>query len=145
MNDLRNDVELLRRLRDDLESADYTVAGVEGLLGPLASAALHREESVPALRATDPSGPAGADRCSTLVRAFVLGRDVTRRALDAALPAAGTAGATRLGIVVAAGAAPDDAVSAAVDLRPYAASDVAGSVDWWIASDLGELATGRSL
>ena len=145
VNDLLHDRDLLGRLHDDLAGAGYTVAGVDGLLGPLASAALHREEAVPALRATDPSGPAGADPGSTLVRAFVLGRAVTRRALDAALPTVGTAGAERLGLVVAAGAAPDDAVRAEVDLRPYSAADATGTVDWWIASDLGELATGRSL
>ncbi|HUX71240.1 MAG TPA: SAM-dependent methyltransferase, partial [Cellulomonadaceae bacterium] len=154
MNDLTHDPDLLARLRDDLASAGYTVAGVDELLGPLASAALHREEPVPARRATSPSGPTGADPRSTLVRAFVLGCAVTRRALEAALPRVGTAGAERLGLVVAAGAEPDDAVGAAVDLRPYAMSDGSdgsdgadgsGAVDWWIASDLGELATGRSL
>ncbi len=147
MDDLRHDPELLGRLRDDLAGAEYTVAGVEERLGPLAVAALHREEAVPALRATDRSGtdPSGPDPCRTLVRAFVLGRAVARRALDAALPTVGTAGAARLGLAVAAGADPDDEVRAAVDLRPYTASDQGGSVDWWIASDLGELATGRSL
>ncbi|WP_069387485.1 methyltransferase, partial [Cellulosimicrobium cellulans] len=43
------------------------------------------------------------------------------------------------------GSGSDDAVRALVDLRPYAAVDAAGPVEWWLASDLGELATGRSL
>src|SRR5699024_11015949 len=34
---------------------------------------------------------------------------------------------------------------ALVDLAPYSAEDDAGSVDWWIASDLSELATGAPL
>ncbi len=148
VNALTYDPDLLAPLRDDLATAGYTVAGVDELLGPLASAALHREEAVPALRATSRSAPAGTDPRSTLARLFVLGRPVTRRALEAALPRVGVAGAERLGLVVAAGAEPDDPVSAVVDLRPYAMSDGpdgSGAVDWWIASDLGELATGRSL
>ncbi|NMM31363.1 MAG: methyltransferase, partial [Cellulomonas sp.] len=64
----------------------------------------------------------------------------------------------RLGLVEVAGSGPDDAVRARVDLRPYQAvdglspaggdgddGDTSGAVDWWIASDLGELATGRAL
>ena len=34
---------------------------------------------------------------------------------------------------------------ALVDLRPHEARDDAGDVRWWIASDLGELATGAPL
>jgi len=36
-------------------------------------------------------------------------------------------------------------VRAAVDLRPHEVRDDAGDVRWWIASDLGELITGREL
>lgn len=147
---------LVDQLRTDLGAAGFTVDGVGDLLGPVASAALHREEAVPALLATgglpgvgDWAGSASADRTgdprAALVRAFVLGVPVTRAALDAALPGLGTAGAERLGLVVAAGAGEDDAVRATVDLRPYEAVDGAGAVDWWIASDLGELATGGAL
>jgi methylase of polypeptide subunit release factors len=32
-----------------------------------------------------------------------------------------------------------------VDLRPYAFFDTRGAGEWWIASDLGELATGGAL
>ena len=141
------DVELVDRLGADLARAGYTVADVDALLGPVASAALHREEAVPALRATlEPvDRRAHPDPCAVLVRLFVLGAQVSRRALDAALPTLTTDGALRLGLVDAAGAGPDDAVRALVDLRPYAAADATGTVDWWIASDLGELATGGSL
>ncbi|MEK8225990.1 hypothetical protein NKG05_07820 [Oerskovia sp. M15] len=57
----------------------------------------------------------------------------------------GGGGAARLGLVAAAGNGPDDGVRALADLRPYAAADAAGPVTWWLASDLGELATGRRL
>ena len=40
------------RVRGLFEHADYTVAGVRHLLGPVAGAALARDEIVPALRAT---------------------------------------------------------------------------------------------
>lgn len=129
---------LLDALRDDL--APFTVDAVEESLGPVAAAALHREQAVPALRATDPADPLGA-----LVRLFLLGAGAPRASVDAALPRVGCDGAERLGLVVAAGAGPDDEVRAHVDLRPYSARDAAGRVDWWIASDPGEVATGRAL
>jgi methylase of polypeptide subunit release factors len=136
------DPALTAALRADLAAAGFTVPGVEDLLGPVAAAALHREEPAPALLATE---AAGSDPRAALVRAFVLGAAVPAARLAAALPALGVAGAERLGLVEAAGAGPDDAVRARVDLRPYEAVDGAGTVDWWIASDLGELATGGAL
>jgi methylase of polypeptide subunit release factors len=156
----RADPALLDDLRADLREAGYTVGGVEDLLGPLAAAALHREEPVPALRVT--ASPAvRSDARATLVRAFVLGVEVTRGELDGALPRLGAVGAVRLGLADVAGAHDGDPARALVDLRPYEAADgldpdagpedrpgagsAAGTVDWWIASDLGELATGRAL
>jgi methylase of polypeptide subunit release factors len=118
------------------------VDAVHALLGPVADAALAREEAVPALRAVrdrldDPS--------AALTAAFVLGRPVARRRWAAALPTLGVEGAVRLGLADAAGQGPDDDVRALVDLRPYAAVDASGSADWWVVSDLGGLATGRPL
>ncbi|WP_258725978.1 N5-glutamine methyltransferase family protein [Cellulomonas sp. NS3] len=155
----RTDPALLDALREDLAGSGYTVDGVEDLLGPLAASALHREEAVPALRATAGT----ADPRAALVRAFVLGVDVPRADLERALGRLGVAGAQALGLVEAAGEGPGDAVRARVDLRPYEAADgldtgtaaadasggtggdAQGTVDWWVASDLGELATGRAL
>lgn len=127
---------LVEALRADLEAAEFTVDAVAELLGPVASAALHREQALPALLATDPDTSATA----TLLRAFVLGVPVRRERLDAALARVGTDGAERLGLVRAAGPGPDDDVHAAVDLRPLSAG-----TDGWIASDLGEMATGGPL
>ncbi len=132
-------------LREDLAAAGFTVDGVERALGPVASAALHREQAVPALRALRDRGREEADPTAALAALFLLGDDVPRRALDAALGRTGVDGARRLGLVEAAGAGDDDAVRALVDLRPYAATDAAGPVTWWLSSDLGELATGRRL
>lgn len=133
------DSALLDALRADLDG--WTVDAVADLVGPVAHAALGREQVVPVLRATR-----GLDEpAALLLRLFVLGRDVTRAALDRALPRTGTAGAQRLGLVAAAGEGPDDVVRARVDLRPYAAVDAAGTAHWWVVSDPGELATGRAL
>ncbi|WP_235522283.1 methyltransferase [Cellulomonas sp. Root137] len=131
------DAALVAALRTDLTAAGYGVAGVEDVLGPVAADALHREEPVPALRATAASG----DVVAALVRTFLLGSTTPRRLLERALPTLTVAGAERLGLVESDG----DDVRARVDLRPYAAVDGGGEVDWWIASDLGELATGSAL
>ena len=120
-------------LRRDLTGAGFTVDGLEELLGPVASAALHREQRVPALLAAAATpGPA-----ATLLRTFVLGTAVARRELDAALPTLGATGAKGLGLVATQGAGKDDEARALVDLRPYG--------QWWLASDLGEVATGGRL
>lgn len=141
-------------LRADLRAARYLSEHVEELLGPVAAAALRREDAVPARRAlrtiTDPAG--------TLLGVFTLGATVTRERLDEVLPTLGAAGAERLGIVGPAGeradgdAAGGDAADggtqrlrALIDLSPYAAEDDRGSVTWWIASDLSELATDAPL
>ncbi|WP_081680940.1 methyltransferase [Cellulomonas sp. URHD0024] len=118
-------------------AAGYGVAGVEEVLGTVAADALHREEPVPALRATEGSG----EPVAVLVRTFLLGSAVPVRRLERAFRTLGVAGAVALGLVELDG----DDVRALVDLRPYAAVDGGGEVDWWIASDLGELATGRAL
>lgn len=203
------DPTLVARLREDLRASGFTVEGVEDALGPVAAAALHREQALPALRASAPTAtvlassdpgtstsssgtsgtaaPAQAARSAvlTLTRLFVLGQEVPARDLDAALPALGSAGAQQLGLVslddpstevviedLTADVALDDlsteveltslvvgtgltdpadltvagpVVRPLVDLRPYSAHDARGPVDWWLASDLGELATSTRL
>lgn len=134
---MEHDPALIDLLRSDLTTSGYGVAGVEEVLGAVAADALHREEPVPALRAT-----AGSDEpVAVLVRAFLLGAVVPARLIGAAFPTLGIDGAVALGLVETGA----DQVRALVDLRPYAAVDGRGEVDWWIASDLGELATGHAL
>lgn len=164
------DPALVALLRADLQASGFTVEGVEDALGPVAAAALHREQALPALRASAPqmpaatsasgassSGPAASaalvvparSAVLTLTRLFVLGREVPARDLDAALPGLGSAGAQELGLVALDD--PTDLTAAGpvvrplVDLRPYSAHDARGPVDWWLASDLGELATSTRL
>jgi methylase of polypeptide subunit release factors len=123
------DPALVARLRADLEHAAYTVEAVAELLGPLASAAIGREQVLPAQRATADVGTPLA----TLVRLFGLGDAVDADAAAAALPTLGVEGAQRLGLVREQG----PGVVATCDLRPYGEQDAG----WWVASDLAELAT----
>lgn len=127
------DADLLALLRTDLVTSGFTVAGVSEVLGPMATAALDREHPLPAERVTVES----ADPCAALVRLFTLGLPVDARDVQAALPTTGVAGLLSLGLVRQEG----DAVVATCDLRPYAADDA----NWWVASDLAELATGEPL
>ena len=101
----------------------------------MASAALHREQALPAVLATAPTPV--ADPCGTLVRLFTLGLPVSAEAVATALPTLGLDGAQALGLVRAAG----DEIVATCDVRPYADDDH----DWWVASDLSEIATREPL
>ena len=118
---------------------------VAALLGEVADAALRREIRLPALRAVRAALAAGAvpSPVAVLTALFMLGEPVPATALDAALPRTTAAGAAAVGLV----GEPDGAgyVRALVDLRPHEAVDDAGEVRWWVASDLGELVTGRAL
>ena len=132
-------------LRADLADSGWGVEAVAALLGEVADAALRREIRLPALRAVRAALAAGAvpSPVAVLSALFMLGESVPASALDAALPRTTAAGATTIGLV----GEPDETgcVRALVDLRPHEAVDDAGEVRWWVASDLGELVTGRAL
>ena len=132
-------------LRADLSESGWGVEAVTTLLGEVADAALRREIRLPALRSVRASLAAGTDSSpvAVLTALFMLGEPVLATALDAALPRTGAAGAAVIGLV----GEPDEAgyVRARVDLRPHEAVDDAGEIRWWVASDLGELVTGRAL
>ena len=68
-------------LAADLAAARFTVDALGELWGPVAAAALHRGQRVPALRAL----AAHSSPTATLARAFVLGLPVAPDALAAAL------------------------------------------------------------
>ena len=132
-------------LRADLAESGWGVEAVAALLGEAADAALCREIRLPALRAVRAALAAGSapSPVAVLTALFMLGEPVPATALDAALPRTAAAGAAAIGLV----GEPDGAgyVRARVDLRPHEAIDDAGEVRWWVASDLGELVTGRAL
>ena len=132
-------------LRVDLAESGWGVEAVAALLGEVADAALRREIRLPALRAVRTAlaaGPAPSP-VAVLTALFMLGEPVPATALDAALPRTAAAGAAAIGLV----GEPDGTgcVRARLDLRPHEAVDDAGEVRWWVASDLGELVTGRAL
>jgi hypothetical protein len=129
----RVDPALISALRADLAAAAYTVEGIEDLLGPLASRALRREQTLPAQRVTARSD----SPLAALVRLFALGDPVDVREVERALPTLGVPGAVALRLARTEG----DALVASCDLRPYA-DETHG---WWVASDLSEMATGRPL
>ena len=137
--------EQVASLRADLADSGWGVEAVAALLDEAADAALRREIRLPALRAVRAAladGPAPSP-VAVLTALFMLGEPVPATALDAALPRTAAAGAAAIGLV----GEPDGAgcVRALVDLRPHEAVDDAGEVRWWVASDLGELVTGRAL
>ena len=132
-------------LRADLADSGWGVEAVAALLGEVADAALRREIRLPALRAVRAAlagGPVPSP-VAVLTALFMLGEPVPATALDAALPRTAAAGAAAIGLV---GESDESGcVRALVDLRPHEAVDDAGEVRWWVASDLGELVTGRAL
>jgi len=128
---------LIERLRGDLTAARYTVDALGALWGSEADAALERANRLPAMRAL-----AGDESPrATLATLFVLGMPVPVAAAESAFPDLTLAGARQLGLCDES----DGVVVALLDLRPYDFLDAQGAGSWWIASDLGELATGRAL
>jgi methylase of polypeptide subunit release factors len=110
-------------LAQTLAGHDYTVDAVLAAIGTVAHAALARNSTVPAVRALEDRD----DPLATLILLWPLQRSVARSAVELALP----------GLVdplLAAGILASDggAITAEVDLRPYAADDA----DYWVFSDL---------
>jgi hypothetical protein len=105
---------LAGHLRKTFRSAGFTVAGVDDLLGPLATAALGRGDLIPAL-----AEATGDTRLDVLVRLFLLGSSE---------PAAAAAFLPEC-VLEAAG---PGLVRAALDLRPH-------EDDWWVAADIARI------
>lgn len=114
--------DLAPRLRDALAAADFTHDAVADLLGPLAHAALGRNETTPGERVTRGGSP-----LETLTRLFLLQRSVSRVEADAALPDL----VDRMAAEGLVNTSVGD-VAARLDVRPYASDDA----DLWVVSDL---------
>ncbi|WP_026541358.1 DUF7059 domain-containing protein [Paenarthrobacter nicotinovorans] len=129
---------LLQVLAGDLQAISYTVDGVAVLLGESASAALGRDQVVPALlateRLTDSHDPA-VRALAVVVRLWLLAVPQSVAEVDSALPGIRSQGLVDLGLAtVDAGV-----VRVTVDLRPYgwdANADGSGGAELWVASDL---------
>jgi len=114
--------DLAARLRDALVAVDFTYDTVADLLGPVAHAALGRNETTPGLRRTTDGSP-----IATLTRLFLLQARVTESEAERALPGL-LDGLHAEGVLARAGGE----VAARLDVRPYAAD----GRDLWVVSDL---------
>jgi len=116
-------------LRDALVDAGYTYDRVADLLGPQATAALQRNETVPGRRRTS-----GGSALETLVRLFVLQTPVPLAEAERALP-----GLVEPLAVTGMLEASVGEVAARLDCRPYATD----TDSLWVVSDLTPGLDGR--
>ncbi|WP_288873654.1 methyltransferase [uncultured Microbacterium sp.] len=123
---------LTAALAADLDSADLRSEPLRRLWGEEADDALARGMREPILRAiADDRGV-----LATLGRLLVLGMAQPTRAVADALPRLGVDGLVALGLATREG---DDVIPTAL-LRPQSFVDADGVGEWWIASDLDEVA-----
>ncbi|MBN6191481.1 class I SAM-dependent methyltransferase [Aneurinibacillus sp. BA2021] len=120
------------RLAADLDAADLRSDPLRQLWGTEADDALGRGMREPILRAiADDDGV-----LATLGRLFVLGLPQPEVAVASALPTLGVDGLVALGLARVEG----DTVAPCALLRPQSFVDADGVGEWWIASDLDEVA-----
>lgn len=131
------DADVCRDLAADLRAAGYTAEALRAAWGEAADDAIARGLRSPADRALEDR----EDALAVLGRLLVLGMPQPAASVDRALPRSGAAGLVRLGLAIVA----DDVVTPLVVVRPQAYTDVSGSGEWWIASDLDEAALGGPL
>jgi len=131
------DLPLAQALAADLDAADFRSDPLRRLWGEEADDALARGLREPILRALG----AREGALATLGRLWVLGMPQPRAAVEAALERSGTAGAVALGLVSIDG----DVVRPEALIRPQSFVDADGVGEWWIASDLDEIALGTAL
>ncbi|WP_460797864.1 class I SAM-dependent methyltransferase [Microbacterium sp. GXF0217] len=128
---------LASALAADLDAADFRSEPLRRLWGEEYDDALARGLRAPILRAIE----GDASPLATLGRLLVLGIPQPAAAVADALPRTGTAGLAALGM--ARVDASDIRPTALV--RPQSFVDADGIGEWWIASDLDEVALGSAL
>lgn len=128
---------LISALSADLDAADFRSEPLRRLWGEEADDALARGVREPLLRAI--ARDVGA--LATLGRFFVLGMPQPSALIAAALPRLGVDGLVRLGFATLS----DEDAAPSVLLHPQSFVDADGVGEWWIASDLDELALGSAL
>ncbi|MHC9045462.1 DUF7059 domain-containing protein [Microbacterium saperdae] len=128
---------LCAALAADLDAADLRSEPLRSLWGEEADDALARGMREPILRAI--RGDDGV--LATLGRLLVLGMPQPRSAVDTALPRLGVDGLVALGLATAH----DETVTPIALLRPQSFVDTEGVGEWWIASDLDEVALDGAL
>ncbi|WCM55675.1 DUF7059 domain-containing protein [Microbacterium sp. EF45047] len=133
----RPDERLALALAADLDACDFRSDPLRRLWGAEADDALARGLREPILRAL----ALRDDPLPTLGRLFVLGMPQPLAAVERALQRLGVDGLTALGLARIDGA---KVVPLAV-IRPQSFVDADGVGEWWVASDLDEVALGRAL
>ncbi|MEE2814524.1 MAG: methyltransferase, partial [Actinomycetota bacterium] len=133
----RPDAPLTRALAADLDSADFRSDPLRSLWGEEADDALGRGLREPILRALHGRD----DVLSTLGRLWVLGMPQPQAAVERALPGVGVAGVVALGLA----RLQSESVYPQALIRPQSFVDADGVGEWWIASDLDEIALGTAL
>nr|WP_308194281.1 methyltransferase [Microbacterium croceum] len=128
---------LCAALAADLDAADLRSEPLRSLWGEEADDALARGMREPILR--EIRGDDGV--LATLGRLLVLGMPQPREAVEAALPRLRVAGLVGLGLARADAAT----VTPTALLRPQSFVDTDGVGEWWIASDLDEVALDGAL
>ena len=128
----RPDYLLCAALAADLDAADLRSEPLRDAWGAEADDALARGLRSPLLRAI----AARTDPLATLGRLFVLGMPQSFDDVAAALPRTGVGGLEQLGLAYRDHAR----VVPAALIRPQSFVDADGVGEWWIASDLDELA-----
>ncbi|MEV7632750.1 methyltransferase [Microbacterium sp. NPDC089318] len=131
------DASLAQALAADLDAADFRSEPLRRLWGAEADDALGRGLREPILRALGER----EDVLPTLGRLWVLGMPQPIDAVEAALPRLGVTGAAALGLARVDG----ETVRPDALIRPQSFVDADGVGEWWIASDLDEIALGTSL
>lgn len=124
----------LQTLASELAAINYTVDGVGEILGDDASAALERDQTVPAALLLRTN----ASPLATVAKLWLLAQEIPADDLARALPATGIEILAELGVIE--GTDDPEMVRAAVDLRPYgwpAAAKGGSDTNLWVASDLG--------
>lgn len=133
----RPDAALCAALAADLNAANLRSEPLRLAWGEDADDAFGRGIRGPLLRAIE----GRTDALATLGRFFVVGMPQPAELVEAALPNVGLVGLEALGLAYRDG---DDAVPAAL-IRPQSFVDADGIGEWWIASDLDEVALGGAL
>lgn len=133
----RPDAALCAALAADLDAADLRSEPLRGAWGDDADDAFGRGIRGPLLRAIE----GRTDALATLGRFFVVGLPQPADDVEAALPTVGLAGLEELGLAYRE----DDVAVPAALVRPQSFVDADGVGEWWIASDLDEVALGGAL
>ncbi|WP_105566684.1 DUF7059 domain-containing protein [Microbacterium halophytorum] len=128
------DPALVEALRQDLRAARFRSESLRAAWGVEADDAIGRSLRGPALRAI-----AGrTDAQAVLARLLIFGVAQPVADVDAALPSLGSHGLVELGLA----SADRGSVSPRAVVRPQSFHDDRGPGEWWVASDLDEIALG---